>query len=68
MDWSTVISFVQGVGFPIVCVLIMFDEMHKERDAHKEEMAKVTEALNNNTIILTALKQRLDDMAEKNND
>lgn len=64
MDWTTVISFVQGVGFPIACVLIMFDEMRKERDAHKEEMAKVTEALNNNTVILTALKQRLDDMAD----
>jgi len=62
MDWNVVISFIQGVGFPIACVLIMFQQMDKEREAHKEETQKVTEALNNNTIILTELKQKLEDI------
>lgn len=61
MDWSTVIQFIQGVGFPIACVLIMFQQMDKEREAHREEVEKVTEALNNNTLILTELKQKLED-------
>lgn len=62
MDFSTILQFIQGVGFPIACVLIMFQQIEKERDAHKEEMHSMTEALNNNTQILTALKQKLEDL------
>ena len=65
MDWSTLIGFVQGVGFPAACVLIMFRQMEEERVAHKEEMRNMTDALNANTQILTALKQRLEDMDNK---
>jgi len=65
MDWSAVMSFIQGVGFPIACVLIMFGQMEKERDSHKLEMQSMTEALNNNTQILTALKQKLEDMTNE---
>ncbi len=60
MDWGTIISFIQGVGFPIACVLIMFQQMDKEREAHRAEVQQVTEALNNNTLILTELKAQLD--------
>ena len=67
MDWATIISFIQGVGFPIACVLIMFQQMDKEREAHKEETERITLALNNNTLILTELKQKLEDM-DKNED
>lgn len=66
MDWQIIINFIQGVGFPIACVLIMFQQMDKEREAHKEETAKVTDALNNNTVILTELKQKLEDMTNEN--
>ncbi len=62
MDFSTILQFIQGVGFPIACVLIMFQQMEKERDAHKEEMRSMTEALNNNTQVLTAIQQKLEDL------
>ncbi len=65
VDWNIIINFIQGVGFPIACVLIMFQQMDKEREAHKEETNKVTEALNNNTVILTELKQKLEDMTNE---
>lgn len=65
MDWNVVISLIQGVGFPIACVLIMFGQMEKERDSHKVEMQQMTEALNNNTQVLTALKQKLEDMDDE---
>ena len=71
MDISAILSFIQGIGFPAACVIIMFKQLDEERAAHKEEMRQMTEALNNNTVILTALKQRLDDMAvreDNNND
>lgn len=71
MDWAAIISFIQGVGFPIACVLIMFQQMDKERESHKEETQKITEALNNNTLILTKLQQQLEDLkdgAERHSD
>ena len=38
----------------------MFVMLDKERENHKEEMSKVTEALNNNTIALNTLSGKLD--------
>ena len=35
-------------------------ELEKEREEHKVEMAKITEAINNNTLALEALKGKLD--------
>lgn len=65
MDWAAIISFIQGVGFPIACVLIMFQQMDKERESHKEETQKITEALNNNTLVLTKLQQQLEDIKDE---
>lgn len=62
MDWTSILQFIQNVGFPIACVFIMFKQLDEERTAHKDEVQKMTEALNNNTQILTALKQQLEDM------
>lgn len=62
MDLAGVLQFVQGIGFPATFCFIVLKMLEDERVAHKEEMRQMTEALNNNTVVLTALKQRLDDM------
>lgn len=49
-------GLVGTLGFPIACVCAMFFMWNKEREDHKEEMAKITEALNNNTLALTRLE------------
>lgn len=64
MDINAVTTAISTLGFPIVMCGVMFRYMIKEKDAHKEEMNSVTEALNNNTIILQKLCDRLD--GEKN--
>lgn len=56
MDLKTILDAVSVVGFPIVCCGIMFWYLQKEQQAHKEEMAAMTEALNKNTLVLTELK------------
>ena len=56
MDVGAVQTIISNLGFPIACVIAMFWMMNKEREDHKEEMQKVTEALNNNTLALTALR------------
>lgn len=70
MDMAAVLQFVQGIGFPATFCFIVLKMLEDERVAHKEEMRQMTEALNNNTQVLTKIEQRLDDMAvkEDNND
>ena len=65
-----VIQIIQSLGFPIACVIAMFAMWQKEVKAHDEETEKMrstletqsvatTEALNNNTLILTRILDKL---------
>lgn len=71
MNSAEIINIITTVGFPIVMCGIMAwyvkyraDKSDKERERteenHKEEMDKITEALNNNTIALTKLCEKLE--------
>lgn len=53
MDIASVSQLISTVGFPIACVCAMFWMWDKERESHKVEMDKVTEAVNNSTFALT---------------
>lgn len=57
---QTVINLIKDLGFPIAVCIAMFWLNNKQVEQHKEEMAKVTDALNNNTLALTELRDRLD--------
>lgn len=59
MDIEVLTSIISNVGFPIACVVAMFWQLNKERDAHKEEMSQMTDALNNNTTAITKLCDKL---------
>lgn len=64
-DLSTLIS---TLGFPIGMCLIMCYYINKINDAHKEETDKFAEALNNNTVVLQKLCDKLEsevDVGEK---
>lgn len=52
MDASTIIQLISNLGFPIVCCGALFWKMNKQDENHKEEIATLTSALNNNTIVL----------------
>lgn len=56
-DLTTLIS---TLGFPIAMCLIMCYYINKINDAHKEETGKFAEALNNNTVVLQKLCDKLD--------
>ena len=60
MDTNTLITFIQGVGFPIVACGAMAwyvkytqdrftEQLNGQNERHEKEMNQVTEALNNNT-------------------
>ena len=57
---QTVINLIKDIGFPIAVCIAMFWLNNKQVEQHKEEMSKVTDALNNNTLALTELRDRLD--------
>lgn len=68
---NDVLTAVQTVGFPIVsCIGLGYyvkymtdknkDEIDKINELHREEMKSLAEALNNNTIALTRLCEKMD--------
>lgn len=59
MDMNTLVQVIGSLGFPIAACIACFWMLNKERDDHKAEMTKVTEAINNNTLALTTLTERL---------
>ena len=72
MDATTITTLISSFGFPIVACLCMgwyvkyqTDENKKEIKeiaiGHKNEMAEVTTALNNNTLAIQKLCERLGD-------
>lgn len=66
MDVAAIAQMISTVGFPIACCIIMFQALTKEQENHKQEMSAVTTALNNNTVALTKLSDRLE--AKTNDD
>lgn len=57
MEWVQVaVDIVSNLGFPIACVGAMFWLLNKERESHKEETDKFTEAINNNTKVMEGVK------------
>ena len=59
MDLSAITTLIGSLGFPIVACIACFWMLNKERDEHKQEMQKVTEAITNNTMALNTLTERI---------
>lgn len=70
MDWSSILSAISTVGFPIACCIAMAvyvkyitdknrEEVATLNEQHKQEMSEVTLAINNNTLALQSLTDHL---------
>lgn len=64
MDWNAVIQLISTLGFPAVCCIALFWYMVKQRDVHKEEINELKKSIDNNTVILTRLYEKLGDLNE----
>ena len=60
MDITTVTQFVSTLGFPIAVCLICFWYINKREEQHKEEVTELAKAINNNTIVMQKLVDKLD--------
>lgn len=65
MDTNAIVQLVTSLGFPIVCCIAMFWQNIKLTESHKAEVGKLNEAINNNTI---ALNHIIDKLGGTNND
>lgn len=59
MSVQDVTTIVSTVGFPIAMCLILFWYIYQQQKAHKEEASKMSEALNNNTLVMQKLVDKL---------
>lgn len=66
MDISTITQFVSTLGFPIAVCLICFWYINKREEQHKEEISELAKAINNNTIVMQKLVDRLEDVSNEN--
>lgn len=59
MDVNTITQLIGSLGFPIVCCGALFWRMIKSDEKHQQEIDKMSDALNNNTLALTRLTEKL---------
>lgn len=57
IDVATITQLISNVGFPIVCVGVMFYMQNKEREAHAQESERWTTVVAENTEALRDLKE-----------
>jgi len=76
MDFQTIASLIGTLGFPIVacCAMAYFfarvndnyrADIKEIQANHKEEIAGMTTAINNNTLVIQKLVDRMDDLEDE---
>lgn len=57
---DNILQAISTVGFPIALTIILLWYIYDSSNKHKEEIDKMSEALNNNTLALTKLLDRME--------
>lgn len=61
MEFETIINSIATVGFPIVMCLAFMFYIKYLTDQHKDEINKLSESVNNNTLVMQQLLDKLGD-------
>jgi uridine phosphorylase len=59
MELNTISTLISTLGFPIAVCIYMLYVNTKQTEAHKEEMSKITEAVNDLKVAITSLVDKL---------
>lgn len=60
MDLNTITQIISSVGFPIaMCVYVMYT-MQKQTESHKSEIDELRKTIENNTVAIVKLVEKLD--------
>lgn len=66
MEWiETISQLFSALGVPVACLAVTFYLWYRETENHKEEIANLTAALNNNTLVMQKLADKLDSEGAK---
>lgn len=57
---AVITQFITSVGFPIAVTCYLLYSQNRRDQAHKEEMDSMTKALNDNTVVIQKLVDRMD--------
>lgn len=61
MEWIQAITqLFSSLGVPVACLAVTFYLWYRETENHKEEIQNLTEVLNNNTMAIQKLADKLD--------
>ena len=60
MDVSNLTAIVGTLGFPIVMCLMFFKYIRQMTEQHKQEVKELSEAVNNNTLVMQQLIDKLE--------
>lgn len=63
MDVQAITNIITTIGFPIAVCLICFWYINKIQESHKAEIDKLSESLNNNTLVMQKLLDKLESEA-----
>ena len=61
-----IITVVQNLGIPMACLIATFWLWNKERDEHKASEDKMSEAIQNNTLVMQKLIDKLGSLENQN--
>ena len=56
---SEILSAISTIGFPIAACIFLYLQQNKNNEQHSSDMKAITEALNNNTLAITKLTERM---------
>lgn len=59
MDTTAITTLISTVGFPIAACIAIWWKSNKDTEAHKAEVQALSEAINNNTLAITKLLDKL---------
>lgn len=59
MDTNAITTLITSVGFPIAVCLICFWYIKTMTESHKDEVKQLTEAIQNNTLVMQHLVDKM---------
>lgn len=60
MDVNNLTAIVGTLGFPVVMCLMFFKYIKQMTEQHKQEVKELSEAVNNNTLVMQQLIDKLE--------
>lgn len=61
MDTNALVQIISNLGFPIAMCVALLLYINKQTELHKEEMHELKQSIDNNTLVITKLYERLTD-------